>query len=268
MDNNLQEAIALIKSGKKKEGGQMLAEIVKKDPRNINAWLWLSSCVNSDPQRIFCLNKVLEIDPNHDLARSALSKLQQPEPPTEKEILGKPKESQQSVNNPQPKPLESTTPNVEVKKPAFSPKYLTAIGGAGIMIGTVFPWASMVWESVSVEGILLASNTLKEYSGFTVAPGILTAIFGLAIVFISVFQQTKPGKANSLISSLLALVTFLMVCFWATVFGESCGDEWSLANIHAYDTTCYYNGVGIGYGLSMLSLFLTFIFGLIPNPKE
>ena len=45
MDNNLQQAITLIKSGDKKGGGQLLAEIVKNEPRNINAWLWLSSCV-------------------------------------------------------------------------------------------------------------------------------------------------------------------------------------------------------------------------------
>ncbi len=270
MDNNLQEAIALIKSGKKKEGGQMLAEIVKKDPRNINAWLWLSSCVNSDPQRIFCLNKVLEIDPNHNVARSALVKLQQPDPPTEKEILGASSESQQSSHNQESSQTKSTTPNVETKKSAFQSKYLTIIGGIGIMIGTVFPWADLVLFSNAqgqAVGLYVSEGdhtyTLAEYSGLSIAPGILTAIIGLAIVFIAIFQHTKSGKANSLVSSLLALATLLMAWTWTIFFAPSCME--SLFNPNA---SCYRNGTGFGYSLSTFSLFLTFIFGLIPNPKN
>lgn len=253
MDNNLQEAITLIKSGKKKEGGQILSEIVKKEPRNIDAWLWLTSCVNSNEQRIFCLKKVLEIDPNHNMARSALSKLQQPEQPSEQEILGTSGVSQQPASNTQPRKVASPIPNVPEKKSAFQPKYLTALGGMGIMIGTVFPWAAMV----------SGQYKLDEYSGFTVAPGILTAIVGLAIIFIAIFQHTKPGKANSLISSLFALVTFLMACLWATAFYPICDEAFFNP-----DATCYRIGTGFGYGLSMFSLFLTFIVGLIPNPKN
>src|SRR5215211_1196292 len=143
MDNNLQQAIALIKAGNKKQGGQMLADIVKSDPRNVNAWLWLSSCVNTDEQRIYCLKKVLAIDSNHKVALSALSKLQQTaELPTEQEIIGEPKEAKQSEINIQSKQVTSATPLVEEKKSAFQPKYLTAVGGMGIMIGAVFPWAA------------------------------------------------------------------------------------------------------------------------------
>jgi hypothetical protein len=259
MDNDLQQAITLIRSGNKKGGGQLLAEIVKKDPRNINAWLWLSACVNSDEQRIYCFKKVLEIDPANKVALSALSKLQQIEPPTEKEILGEPKKTQQSISNPQPKPLESTTPSVGTKKSAFQPKFLTAVGGMGIMVGTVFPWATFVWISLNS---LRLDGDIETHSGLTTAPGILTAIIGLAIVFIAIFQQTKPGKANSLISSLFALVAFLMACLWKIAFTPPCFESSS-----SFDTSCY-TIEGFGYVLSMSSLVLTFIFGLIPNPKE
>ena len=254
MDNNLQQAITLIKSGDKKGGGQLLAEIVKKEPRNINAWLWLSSCVNSDPQRIFCLNKVLEIDPTHKIALSAISKLQQTEQPAEKDILGSPKEFQEPVNNTQLKAV-ATTSNVNKKSTAFQPKYLTAFAGVLTLMGTFFPWAALVYYGKDI---------LERYSGLTQVPGMITAVIGVAIIFISIFMQTKPGKPNSLVSSLLALLNFLVGCIWVMAFYDTCFEA-LFGNVCEYKTEI---GTGFGYGLSMFSLVLTFIFGLIPNPKE
>jgi hypothetical protein len=262
MIDDLQQAIALIKSGEKKRGGQMLAEIVKRDPRNINAWLWLASCVNIDEQRIYCLKRVLEIDPNHNVALTALSKLQQPEQPSEKEILGNSELPPKSVSNAQIRQIPSSSQNINAKSHTFQPKYLTALAGMGVMVGTVFPWAAL-WLLENGRTVSPGDRLLEEYSGFTVAPGILTAIIGLAIVFFAIFQRTKPGKANSLISSLFALVTFLMVCSWVVFFNSSCMDSYFNPKV-----PCYQNGKGFGYELSMASLFFTFIFGLIPNPKE
>jgi hypothetical protein len=255
MENALQQAIALIKSGNKKGGGQILAEIVKKDPRNINAWLWLSSCVNSDPQRIFCLNKVLEIDPNHNVARSALSKLQQPEPPTEQEIFGKSSVSQQPVSDTQPKKLAPTISSTKAKNPTFQPRYLTAFAGVLTLMGTFFPWAALVYYGEDI---------IERYSGLTQLPGMFTAVIGVATIFISLFMQAKPEKPNSLVSSLLALLTFLMACVWPMAFYESCFEAF-FGNACEYETKI---GTGFGYGLSMFSLFLVFVFGLIRNPKE
>jgi len=253
MDNNFQRAKALIKSGDKKRGGQLLTEIVRKDPRNVNAWLWLSSCVNIDEQKVYCLKRVLEIDPNHNVALAALSKLQQPEQPSEKEILGNPEPRPKSVSNVQVRQIPSSSSNINAKSSAFQPKYLTAVAGMIIMAGTAFPWAARVY----------GQTKLEEYSGLTQAPGILTAVVGLAIIFVSIFQKTKPGKANSLVSSLLALVTFLMACLWVLTLQEVCFEAF-------FGGACYKTeiGTGFGYGLSMVSLFLAFVFGLIPNPKE
>ncbi len=216
MDNNLQHAITLIKTGDKKGGGQLLAEIVKIDPHNLNAWLWLSSCVNSDPQRIFCLNKVLEIDPNHKVARSALAKLQQPEQPTEQEIFGKSSSSQQPVNDKQQKKSTPIISNTKENSPTFQPRYLTAFAGVLTLMGTFFPWAALVYYGKDI---------IERYSGLTQVPGMFTAVVGVATIFISFFMQTKPDKPNSLVSSLLALVAFLMACVWPMAFYNTCFDE-------------------------------------------
>lgn len=76
MDSDLQKAIALVKSGQKKQGGQMLAEIVKRQPKNEVAWLWLADCVSTNQQKVFCLNKVLEINPHNEGVRKLIQKLQ------------------------------------------------------------------------------------------------------------------------------------------------------------------------------------------------
>ena len=134
MDDNLKQAITFIKSGDKKRGGQLLAEIVKKDPRNLSAWLWLSSCVSNDEQRIYCLKKVLEIDPNHQAALSALSRLQQPEQPSEIEILGR--SETHSVSNSQTNQKSFAARKIE-KKPSFF-KNLSAAEKYGLLIGLIF----------------------------------------------------------------------------------------------------------------------------------
>lgn len=255
MDNKLQDAIELVKSGKKKEGGQILAEMVKKDPRNIDAWLWLSSCVNSNEQRIFCLKKALEVNPHHNIARSALSKLQPTEQLSEQEILGKPSASQPSTSNTQLGIITHPDSSSKVSVPVFQPRYLTAFAGILTLMGTFFPWASLVYYGETI---------LERYSGLTQIPGMLTAVVGVATIFISLFMQAKPAHANSWFSSLLTLVTFLIAGVWPTMFYETCFEAF-FGNACEYKTEI---GTGFGYGLSMFSLFLTFIFGLIPNPKS
>lgn len=72
--DKLQQAVALIKSGDKKGGQNLLVDVVNSDPRNETAWLWLTSVVPED-KRVFCLEKVLSINPNNMQARQYLEKL-------------------------------------------------------------------------------------------------------------------------------------------------------------------------------------------------
>jgi hypothetical protein len=257
MDNDLQQAVTLIKSGDKTRGGQILAEIVKRDPRNENAWLWLASCVSTNEKKIYCLKKVLVIDPNNQVAFDTLSKLVQLEQPSEKEILEQREQPRQEVQQPSGGSQTNIVSLKAQKKKSstFEPKYLTAVAGIGVMIGTVFPWSALVSVSGPFNTI---QATLKEYSGLTLPIGIFTCIVGLSIIFISIFQKTKPGKPNSLISSIFALLIFLAIIVLSIFSYQPCMPN----------PNCIIFGTGFGYGLSLFSLFLTHIFGLIPNPKN
>ncbi|WP_322798285.1 tetratricopeptide repeat protein [Thermoflexus sp.] len=73
----LREAIELVKKGDKISARQMLVEILRADPKNELAWLWLSVCVDDMEQKKYCLKRALSINPNSQYARKALAKLNQ-----------------------------------------------------------------------------------------------------------------------------------------------------------------------------------------------
>jgi hypothetical protein len=93
MADHLQRAIAAIRADDKETGKRLLVEAIRDDPRHEAAWLWMSSVLDSDAERRFCLERVLAINPGNQLARQGLEALgakQAPEPlqtPVEPEPL-------------------------------------------------------------------------------------------------------------------------------------------------------------------------------------
>ena len=81
-------AIAAIKSGDKVTGLHLLAEIIKAEPSNEYAWIWLTTCVDDNEKKIFCLKRAVinqsQIDP---VVNKALAQLVQPPLPAEKELI-------------------------------------------------------------------------------------------------------------------------------------------------------------------------------------
>ncbi len=80
MTGELDAAIQQIKTGQPLTARQMLIEILKHDPQNEDAWMWLSSVVDDDNQRRDCLERALVIDPTNESARLQLNQMLQPQP--------------------------------------------------------------------------------------------------------------------------------------------------------------------------------------------
>lgn len=80
MDKELQTAIQLVKEGNKIEGGRILAKLVKVEPNNEQAWLWLSACVVPIEQKQYCLKQALRINPNNEDAKKQLDRLDEFQP--------------------------------------------------------------------------------------------------------------------------------------------------------------------------------------------
>lgn len=75
MTKKLEQAIRLIKSGDKSSARDLFLEILKTDPKNSQAWLWMSAVVETDELRQECLEEVLKLDPNNQTAKKGLERL-------------------------------------------------------------------------------------------------------------------------------------------------------------------------------------------------
>lgn len=118
--DKLENAIQNIKTGKKNEGLRQLVEIVKSEPKNEQAWLWLGMALPEPAQQADCLKRVLLINPENERAAAMLQKLESegvevnaPMPPEpEKEEVKKPAEPEPALPMPEKEqaPAESSRP--------------------------------------------------------------------------------------------------------------------------------------------------------------
>lgn len=99
----LDQAIAAAAAGNHRKALGLLARVIDLDPRDDRAWLCLADLVQTDAQRIDCLERVLSINPDNSIVRQRLQtlRLKAPTTPTP------PSESQPAA---QPPPLPSSPP--------------------------------------------------------------------------------------------------------------------------------------------------------------
>ena len=58
-----------IEQGDRFQARDLLASLLKDDPDNIEYWLLMSTVVESQKERVYCLKKVLTLDPINPDAR-------------------------------------------------------------------------------------------------------------------------------------------------------------------------------------------------------
>jgi len=74
-DRLLKQGIAAAKQGNNATARSLLESVIAQDDSNELAWIWLASTVSTVRERRFCLEKVLQINPNNARAREALNAL-------------------------------------------------------------------------------------------------------------------------------------------------------------------------------------------------
>lgn len=75
IDQMLNKSIAAYKADDLTTASKLLAQVIKQDPNNERAWLWLSGIVSSDAERLFCIKRLLAINPENEIAKHGLSLL-------------------------------------------------------------------------------------------------------------------------------------------------------------------------------------------------
>src|SRR5215217_1644468 len=76
-----QQGIQAAKAGQKDNARDLLQQSIRIDPYNEAAWLWLASVARDNRERLFCLQKLLEINPQNETARKALDAANQAQAP-------------------------------------------------------------------------------------------------------------------------------------------------------------------------------------------
>ena len=71
----LDQAISLVQQGDRRGGKRLLARVLRQEPENVDAWLWLATAVDDLDQRVDCLRHVLAISPHNRVAWKRLAVL-------------------------------------------------------------------------------------------------------------------------------------------------------------------------------------------------
>ena len=87
MPTMLEQAIAHIRAGEIEKARNLLIEVLKQNPSDENAWLWMARCVTETEQQRYCFEKVLKLNPQNQYAIRSLNRLNKPvAPATQPEV--------------------------------------------------------------------------------------------------------------------------------------------------------------------------------------
>ncbi len=103
----LKKAVALIRAGQKEAARQVLSGLLRQEPDNELAWLWISKCFDEPERKKYCFERALKANPENPIARKALKALQADSVP--EQPLVKREEPQ---TKPQKKPLRRKRNNL------------------------------------------------------------------------------------------------------------------------------------------------------------
>jgi hypothetical protein len=71
----LDQGISAVQAGDLETGKRLLARVLRDNPQNEEAWLWLSTAVDDLDRRTECLRRLLAINPRHRAAWKRLAAL-------------------------------------------------------------------------------------------------------------------------------------------------------------------------------------------------
>lgn len=74
--NRLTLAVKALHRGDRVRARQLVHQALTEDPRNVRAWTWACELAATWEERVYCLERILEVDPAHEPARRYLARLE------------------------------------------------------------------------------------------------------------------------------------------------------------------------------------------------
>lgn len=144
MTTMLEQAAILIRAGNIDEARPLLIEYLKQNPKDEDAWLWMSRCVTEVEQKRYCFEKVLKLNPQNPHAIKGLERLDKTSSPPKS----------------QPEPQVAHPQSVKKKRHVAKDIQILLVVGASIFL--VLCCLSMMWGSFGGGG---NSTPTKDRSG-------------------------------------------------------------------------------------------------------
>ena len=115
-DNSLQSAAEAIRTGQLAQAREILTKLLQADQQNPEYWVWLSAAVETQKERLFCLQTAYKLDPTNASARRGLVTLGAlaPENPPRPFALNRPRPWEARIND-----AESADKPMSGSRPAF-----------------------------------------------------------------------------------------------------------------------------------------------------
>ncbi len=215
--------------GDRDTGRRLLAEIVKSDPQNENAWLWMSSVADTDEQRRQCLERVLAISPDNEIALRGMAMLQPKQAEQPSGVASSQTEAQAKPVEPLPPqklkaiPSPKERPDGEVSKPIARPvailkisqpiKILVGVGTAWLILYPllfIVVWFTMFTGFMSLgEGV--GPPAFITYLFPAILPlHCLTIITQLALMAFYLYHVIKNNAASDVLRVILGIGVFFL----------------------------------------------------------
>jgi hypothetical protein len=120
MSTKLEQAMQFVQSGNLASGQSLLAQVIREDPGNEIAWLWLANVLDDPLKKRQCLEKVLQLNPENEQAWRDLAQLESGvDLPGQKSLSGKPVSTEAPLVENEPEPIPDETPSKEDNIPGF-----------------------------------------------------------------------------------------------------------------------------------------------------
>ena len=181
-DTMFQEAVEALREGDKAKAKDLLTKLLKTDQNNIMYWIWLSAAVDSNKERIYCLQTALQLDPENATAKRGLI-LMGALPPDESVQpfpLNRPRLWEEKLGLVTDKPKEKRTLRTMLASPA------------GRLIG--FGVVGMAVIAAVVFGLILPnSNRLAPEILYTVGTPLT---YTLTPTFVNATEQAPTGRGT------------------------------------------------------------------------
>ena len=81
MDLKLQQAIVATRAGRTDIAEHLLTQLIRENPNDANAWFLLGHLVDEPERQSLYLQKTVELDPDHSIAKKRLNQIENPPVP-------------------------------------------------------------------------------------------------------------------------------------------------------------------------------------------